>query len=327
MFDKNLQKIELSKYNRAVWEKEKQWYRCQEQKKLLMAVVWGQLDDDTQAQMELATDYAKHRKDGNIVGFLGSLRDICNGSDDGGLSYHPFKAMVAIKSLNLFSSQDVSNIHYFKKELKTKFEATKAICSKFPFGTGILVFAIQNFPSGKLTNEWVDFCKMKDNEQTKWERTYDNLVMAMLLLNNLRNEEAKKELSCSYANGNTNAYQTTLEKIARLLCSQYPMTKGKNKKPPYKNNDGRKFKGKGSDTDSNKDDSGNPLAGAHTTDGAKNVSSTKFTSKSTPSNTAGAHISDSDECDHPAPSQSVQDLLGSYPVDDPFWGGQDYTDD
>ena len=97
MFDENLQKIELSKYVRTVREKEKQWHRCQEQKKLLMAVVWGQLDDDTQAQMELATDYATHRKDGNIVAFLRLLRDICNGSDDGGLSYHPFKAMVAIK--------------------------------------------------------------------------------------------------------------------------------------------------------------------------------------------------------------------------------------
>ena len=156
---------------------------------------------------------------------------------------------------------------------------------------------------------------------------YDNLVMAMLLLNNSRNEEAKKELRRSYANGNTNAYQTTLEKMARLLSSQYPMTKGQNKKPPYKNNDGRKTKGKGSDTDSNKDDSGNPLAGAHTTDGAKNALSTKSASKSTPSNTAGAHISDSEECDHPAPSRSVQELLDSYPINDPFWGGQDYTDD
>ena len=55
---------------------------------------------------------------------------------------------------------------------------------------------------------------------------------------------------------------TTLEKMARLLSSQYPMTKGQNKKPLYKNNDGGKTKGKGSDTDSNKDNSGN-LLGSH----------------------------------------------------------------
>ena len=104
MIDENLQKIELGKYDRAVREKEKQWHRSQEQKKLLIAVVWGQLDDDTQAQMELATDYATYQKDGDIIGFLRLLCDICNGSDDGGLSYHPFKAMVAIKLLNLYSS-------------------------------------------------------------------------------------------------------------------------------------------------------------------------------------------------------------------------------
>ena len=100
--------------------------------------------------------------------------------------------------------------------------------------------------------------------QVPLERLYDALALAMLFLNNSRNEEAKKELRRSYANGNTSAYQTTLEKMARLLSSQYPMTKGQNKKLPYKNNDGGKTKGKGSDTDSNKDNSGNTLAGAHT---------------------------------------------------------------
>ena len=47
VFDKNEQKIVMGKYKREVWEKEKQWHCCQEQKKLLNTVVWGQLDDDT----------------------------------------------------------------------------------------------------------------------------------------------------------------------------------------------------------------------------------------------------------------------------------------
>ena len=119
--------------------------------------------------------------------------------------------MVAIKLLNLFSSQDLSNVHYFKKELKVKYEAIKAICGKFPFGTGILIFAIQNFTGGDPTHGWDDFCIMGADDQLKWERTYDNLVLAMLFLNNSRNEEGKKELRRSYANGNTSAYQTTLE--------------------------------------------------------------------------------------------------------------------
>ena len=151
--------------------------------------------------MELATDYAKHRKDGDVVGFLGSLCDICNGNDDGGLSYQPFKTMVAIKSLNLFSSQDVSNVHYFKKELKVKYKATKAFCGNFPFGTAILMHVIQTFPGGLATNGWCDFCVMDADDQLKWERTYNDLVLAMLFLNNSRNKEAKKELRRSYANG------------------------------------------------------------------------------------------------------------------------------
>ena len=48
----------------------------------------------------------------------------------------------------------------------------------------------------------------------------------------------------------------------------------------------------------------------------------------TPANTAGAHISDSEECDPSATSsRSVQQLLASYAADDPFWGGQDHKDD
>ena len=69
--------------------------------------------------MELSANNATHRTDGDIIEFLKLLCDICNGSDDGGLSYQPFKVVSALKLLNLFSSQDVTNVHYFKKELKS----------------------------------------------------------------------------------------------------------------------------------------------------------------------------------------------------------------
>ena len=85
--------------------------------------------------MEILVDYKKHCDPGDIVAFLKSLCNISNDSNDGGLSYHSFKAVAALKSLNLFSSQDVTNVHYFKKELEVKYKATKAICDKFPFGT------------------------------------------------------------------------------------------------------------------------------------------------------------------------------------------------
>ena len=242
--------------------------------------------------------------------------------------YQPFKVVSALKSLNLCLSQDVTNVHYFKKELKVKYEATKAISGKFPFGTAILEHVLVHDPTnGAATNTLATFYKMTPDVQAPWERLYDDLALAMLFLNNSRNDEAKKELRRSYANGNPSAYQITLEKMARLLSSQYPMTKGQNKNRTRTNNDGGRTKGKGSDTDSTKDDSGNLLAGAHTTDGAENTSSMKSAPKSTQSSTVGAHISDSEEYDRPAPSRSVQELLASHPINDPIWGDQDYADD
>jgi len=321
--DETKQKMVLGKYERKVRELEKKWNKCQEDKKLVMAMIWGQLDDDTQAQMILVASYAQARKDGDIVTFLESLRDICNGSDDGGLSYQPFKAVVAMKGVCNFTNPDVSNPHLYKKELKIKYDAMKAICGKFPFGTETLVFVMKNFTGGNQNATLDDFYKMNARDQAKWERINDDIVLAMLFLNNSRNDVAKQELRRSFANGNKSAYQVTLEKMARLLSSQYPMTKGQLKKNTQ--HDGSRSRRKGGDADSNRDEatSGTPLAGAHTADEAD----TTKTSKSTPANTAGAHISDSEECDPSGSSRSVQQLLATYAADDPFWGGQDHTDD
>ena len=88
--------------------------------------------------MELLAIYQTHPDDGDIVYFFKSLCNIANRKDDGVLFYESFKVVSALKSLNLFSSQDVTNVRYFKKELKIKYKATKAICGKFPFRTAIL---------------------------------------------------------------------------------------------------------------------------------------------------------------------------------------------
>ena len=182
--------------------------------------------------MILVASYAKARKDGNIVAFLQLLRDICNGSDDGGLSYHPFKAVVALKSLCNFTNPDLGNPHLFKKELRTKYEATKAICGLFPFGTETLVYTMKNFIStgGNPGNTLATFYSLSPAQRAHWVRVNDDLVMAMLFLNNSKNDDAKKELRRSFANGNKSAYQVTLEKLTRLLSSQYSMTGGQLKK-------------------------------------------------------------------------------------------------
>ena len=205
--DETQQKIVLGTYERAVQELEKKWNRCLEDKKLVIDMIWGQLDDDTQAQMELVASYAKARKDGDIVAFLKLLCDICNGSDDGGLSYHPFKVIAAVKALCNFTN----SAHVFKKELRTKYHATKAICGSFPFGTAILLFILQT-PAlgGNPVNTLARYYGQAPDNQVVWIRKYDDLVLAMLFLNNSKNDDAKKELRRSFANGNDRAYQLSL---------------------------------------------------------------------------------------------------------------------
>ena len=112
----------------------------------------------------------------------------------------------------------------------------------------------------------------------------------MLFLDNSKNDDVKKELRRSFANGNKSAYQVTLEKMAQLLSSQYSMTTGQLKKnTPY---DVARSRRKGANSDANRDEdnSGTPLSGAHAVDETE----TKPTSKSTPANTTIAHISDSE---------------------------------
>ena len=79
-----------------------------------------------------------------------------------------------------------------KKEMKVKYKATKVICGKFPFGTVILVHAMVHFPTGVSTNIFATFCALTPDLQAPWERVYDDLRLAMLFLNNLRNGEIKK---------------------------------------------------------------------------------------------------------------------------------------
>ena len=123
---------------------------------------------------------------------------------------------MALKSLCNFSNQDVSNPHLFKKELRTKYDATKAICGLFPFGTEALVFAMKEFVllGGHPSNTLAKFYALPPGQQAKWVRINDDLVLAMLFLNNSKNDDAKKELRRSFANGNKSAYQVTLEKMA-----------------------------------------------------------------------------------------------------------------
>ena len=50
------------------------------------------------------------------------MRTVCFGSDDGGLSYGPYKQVVAVKSMNNYTNKKPNEPHGFKEQVKIKYE-------------------------------------------------------------------------------------------------------------------------------------------------------------------------------------------------------------
>ena len=60
-------------------------------KKPLITIIFGQYDEATMIEITLGATYAADRQAGNCIKFIKQLRTICFGSNDGGLSYGPYK--------------------------------------------------------------------------------------------------------------------------------------------------------------------------------------------------------------------------------------------
>ena len=77
------------------------------------------------------------------------------GSEDGGLSFKPYKNVVVVKSLNNFTNVKPNNPHGFKEDLKIKYDAALAVVGKFPNGTGPMMALLQ----AEITPlTWADYC-------------------------------------------------------------------------------------------------------------------------------------------------------------------------
>ena len=63
------------------------------------------------------------------------MRTVCFGGDDGGLSYGPYKQIVAIKSLNTYVNNEPPNPYGYKEQVKIKYKATKTIVRKFKWNS------------------------------------------------------------------------------------------------------------------------------------------------------------------------------------------------
>ena len=144
------------------------------------------------------------------------LQNISNGITDGGLTFQPIKIIVGSKGLSNYTNNDLTDLYLFKDDLIVKYEATKAQAGDRPYGTGIMLWAMQNMTKGdcmayqKAT--MADYYTLPQNyvvpsttsgttttpttttDKTKWHCIYDDLVLAILLLSNSRNDGAKTSL-------------------------------------------------------------------------------------------------------------------------------------
>ena len=70
----------------------------------------------------------------------------------------PYKEVVAIKSLNTYTNNDVNDPNGFKEQVKIKYEATKAIVGRFPNGTATLMHLLSRTEPDAL--DWDGYCAL-----------------------------------------------------------------------------------------------------------------------------------------------------------------------
>ena len=79
------------------------------------------------------------RQEGSLIAFLKQVHTVCFGTDDGGLSFRPYKQVVAMKSMNNNSNNKPHDPHGFKEEVKIKYNAVKEVVGIFPNETGVMI--------------------------------------------------------------------------------------------------------------------------------------------------------------------------------------------
>ena len=150
------------------------------------------------------------RQGGNLIELL---------SDNGGLSFGPYKQVEAVKSMNNYSNNKPHDPHSFKEEVKIKYDDVNAVVGKFPNRTGAMIVLLG---AERLAIDWARYCLLTPVQQLVWEERGNDLTKPILILMNLKNNNAKKNLQLAYSQRNITAYTPTIEAMARYLSTQYP---------------------------------------------------------------------------------------------------------
>ena len=103
---------------------------------------------------------------GRLIEFLNRLLTVCFDGDNDGLSYAPYKQLIAVKLLNNFSNNKIYDTHGFKEEVKIKYNFVKAIVRKFQNGTATMMALLVE---ERIPLEWVAYCALTFDKQLSWE--------------------------------------------------------------------------------------------------------------------------------------------------------------
>ena len=146
VIDANVQQELLSEYGRNSKNKSQEYAKFVTDKKSLLTILFGQCDAATQTEIALGATYTADRNAGRLLTFIEQVQTVCFGSDDGGLSYGPYKRVVAISLLNTCTNNKPQDPHGYKKKVKIKYKSTKAIVGKFPNETAVLMELLSKAP-------------------------------------------------------------------------------------------------------------------------------------------------------------------------------------
>ena len=166
VFDANLQKEQLSEYKQNSKNKSQEYTKILADMKALITIIFDQCDEATKIKITLGETYAADRQARNLIKFINRLRTVCFGSDDGGLSYGPYKQVVAIKLMNNYTNNEPYDPHGFKEKTKIKYESTKVIAREFPNGIAALMELLTNTQSPL---DWATYCALPADQQFMWE--------------------------------------------------------------------------------------------------------------------------------------------------------------
>ena len=265
--------------------------------------MFGQCDETTQTKITLGNNYTRDRDKGRLLVFIERLRAICFGVDNSGLSYAPYKQVVAIKPLKTYTNNNTNDPHGFKEQVKIKYKATKAIVGRFPNGTAALTHLLSK---AERALDWDDYCALPIAGKLEWKTRADALNQAMIYIMDSKNEITKKDLRLVYSQGNYATYPANIEAAARYLSTQYPNNKTSNQQ--------KNKQRKGDDPKSeNKDNTTGGSVGVH----VENNTTNKDTTAPSGGASLGAHVSETSQAtSHPL--RTVEEILGAHPIDDTF---------